>query len=88
MMRAQAVDELAIRLRGSCGNEIAAREKRLERLTGSLTALDPGGVLGRGDAVVRRGDDGSVVTDPAMVAAGDRVDVTVARGGFTADVAD
>jgi exodeoxyribonuclease VII large subunit len=88
MMRAQTVDEFAVRLRGSCGTEIAAREKRLERLTGALMALDPGGVLERGYAVVRRADGGSVVTDPAMVVPGDRVDVTVARGGFSADVAE
>jgi len=49
-------------------------------------ALGPPRVLARGYAVVRRAADGTVVRDPAQVAAGERLDVTVAAGRLGATV--
>lgn len=59
-----------------------------ERLAGAgrhLDALSPARVLQRGYAVVRSAD-GSVVRGPDQVAAGDPVEVQLARGGFAAVV--
>lgn len=49
-------------------------------------ALGPTRVLQRGYAVVRREADGAVVRDPAAVAIGDRLSVTVASGSLAAVV--
>ena len=64
----------------------AARRPRLAALAGRLEALSPLAILARGYAVVRRVEDGRVVTDEAQVAAGDRVRVRVARGEIAARV--
>jgi exodeoxyribonuclease VII large subunit len=85
MMRHQEVDELVLRMKGAGAAALADREKRLERLAGTLLALDPRRVLDRGYAVVRR-SDGAVVTDAGMVAAGEDIGVTVAKGCFGARV--
>ena len=58
---------------------------RLAVTFGRLRALAPGAVLERGYAIVRR-NDGSTVADVAAVAAGDAVQVTVARGTLRATV--
>ncbi len=85
LMRHQEVDELVLRMKSAGAAALAGREKRLERLAGTLAALDPHRVLDRGYAVVRRAD-GAVVTDAGMVAAGEDIGVTVAKGGFRARV--
>jgi exodeoxyribonuclease VII large subunit len=56
----------------------------LETVAGRLAALSPRATLARGYAIVR-GEDG-IVTTPAAVRPGDRVEVEVAEGGFAARV--
>ena len=85
-MKAQAVDELTLRMRGASLAMLASGESRVERLTGSLRAMNPKGVLTRGYAIVYRADDRAVVTDPAMVTGGGLIDVEVAHGTFGARI--
>jgi exodeoxyribonuclease VII large subunit len=59
----------------------------LEHLRARLTSLSPASTLERGYAVLRR-RDGSVVRDPAVLAAGEDLDARVARGAFTVRVED
>ncbi len=59
---------------------------RLAALADRLHDLGPGQVLRRGYAVVRD-EAGGVVRDPAALARGDRLDIEVAAGRFTAAVA-
>ena len=60
-------------------------ELRLASLAGRLEDLGPGHVLRRGYAVVRD-ESGGVIRDPGEVTAGQRVEVEVAAGRFTAVV--
>ena len=60
-------------------------ELRLASLAGRLDDLGPGQVLRRGYAVVRD-EAGGVVRDPAGLTAGQRIEVEVAAGRFTAVV--
>lgn len=62
-------------------------ERALAGIMAQVEALSPVRVLERGYAVVR-GPDGGVVRDAGTLARGARIEVTVARGGFTADVTD
>jgi exodeoxyribonuclease VII large subunit len=60
-------------------------ELRRARLVGAhaqLAALNPLATLGRGYAVVRQADDGRIITDPAQVAAGETLLVTVKGGAI------
>jgi exodeoxyribonuclease VII large subunit len=59
---------------------------RLTGLAARLDALSPLAILGRGDALVRRADDGRLVTDAARVLPGDRIDVRLDRGELAARV--
>lgn len=65
---------------------VAVPRLRLAALAGRLDALSPLAILGRGYAVVRRADDGRVVTDADQVAPGDALDIRVARGDVAARV--
>ena len=64
------------------------RRERLQRdvatLEAKLTALNPADTLRRGYAVVRRADDGAVLTAPGQVADGAALDVTLAGGTLDA----
>ncbi|HZT53728.1 MAG TPA: exodeoxyribonuclease VII large subunit, partial [Gaiellaceae bacterium] len=68
---------------------LAVERKRaaLETTAAKLAALSPLRTLERGYAIVRT-DAGHVVASSAQVAAGARVEVTLARGGFGARVED
>ena len=57
---------------------------RLVRAEASLRAMDPGAVLNRGYAVVRRG--GGIVSGVSGLRAGENVSVAMADGSFEADV--
>jgi exodeoxyribonuclease VII large subunit len=59
---------------------------RLEQVAGRLRALSPRATLERGYAIVRA--SGAIVRTADAVAAGDRVDVELGRGGFGARVED
>lgn len=63
--------------------ELDARVRSLAR---ALDAVSPLATLGRGYALVRRADDGRPVTDAATVAAGDALNIRLARGRVDARV--
>jgi exodeoxyribonuclease VII large subunit len=65
---------------------LAARRLRLAALAGRLQALSPLEILSRGYAVVRRREDGRVVTRAAALRAGDRLDIRLAEGEVGAQV--
>jgi exodeoxyribonuclease VII large subunit len=60
--------------------------ERAEGLKTRLDLLSPRDTLRRGYAIVQTPTDSEVVSDSAQVQAGDRVLVTLARGGFGAEV--
>ncbi len=81
----QRIDDLS--RRAGLAMTVRMRHQR-ERLIGQglrLAALDPARVLGRGYAIVNRGD-GVVVSSTAQVLAGDAITVRVADGAFGATV--
>jgi exodeoxyribonuclease VII large subunit len=65
---------------------VKERRTHLRGLTESLTALSPQGVLERGYAIVRRREEGTVITDAASTAAGEEVTVTFAGSELDAQV--
>ena len=65
---------------------IAANRARHSALGGRLTALSPDAVLERGYAIVRRADDGAVLRSAGDVAAGEAIEVRLARGELRARV--
>jgi exodeoxyribonuclease VII large subunit len=65
---------------------VERRRAALERTGGRLQALSPRGTLARGYAIVR--DIDGVLRTTTGLAAGDRVDVELAEGGFGARVED
>ena len=85
-MRSQAVDELVLRMKSSLTIGLSQRETKLERLKGTLTAMNPRAVLDRGFSIVYRKRDNSIVNDREMVNGGDGIVVELARGGFDATV--
>ena len=60
--------------------------ERLNGMSARLASMNPKHTLGRGYAIVQRGN--LIVTDPSQVNQGDPVEVTVARGRFRAIVAN
>ncbi len=69
-------------------HDLEVKAERFEGLRQSLASLGPGETLKRGYAIVQRigADGGEVVTDVAQVASGDRIAVTLRRGGLEAEV--
>ncbi len=80
----QRVDELAVRLNLAAGRRLQATRDMLGARGEKLKALSPLAVLERGYAIVRK--EGAVVRDAASLEKGDEVEVSLARGGFTAAV--
>jgi exodeoxyribonuclease VII large subunit len=80
----QTLDELLRRAGAAIGHDVALRRARLEGSAAQLAALSPLATLGRGYAVVRWADNGSVVTSPAQVEAGAALEITVRDGTFAA----
>ena len=64
---------------------IARKRQRFGALAASLDAMSPLKVLGRGYAMVQ-GEDGTILRSCRDVSPGDRVNVTLGEGGFTAVV--
>ncbi len=81
-----ALADVTGRLAAAGHQAAAGRRLRLATLAGRLDALSPLAILARGYAVVRRADDGRVVTDAAQVAPGDALDIRVAQGDVAARV--
>lgn len=65
---------------------LASKSERVEVLQARLALLGPRDTLRRGYAIVQSPSDSAVVSDVSKLRAGDRVEVTLARGGFGADV--
>ena len=84
--RRELIERDAERLRRGGRLVLERRRTALEHCAGRLRALSPRATLTRGYAIVRN-DDG-VVRAAAALAAGDRVDVELAEGGFGANVED
>jgi exodeoxyribonuclease VII large subunit len=80
----QRVTLLGERLRRAPALAVERRSALLERQAARLRALSPRGTLGRGYAIVRKGD--AIVRAPGEVEAGDAIDVEVAEGRFGAHV--
>jgi exodeoxyribonuclease VII large subunit len=77
--------ELARRIRAGTAQTLAGRVSRIEALARNLAALDPQAVLERGYGIVRDAQ-GRALRDAAGLAVGDRLDITLARGGAEARV--
>jgi exodeoxyribonuclease VII large subunit len=82
----QRLTGLGERLRRGPVLLVERRRAALERTGGRLQALSPRGTLARGYAIVR--DIDGVLRTTTGLAAGDRVDVELAEGGFGARVED
>jgi len=79
-MKGQEVDELGIRMKGVLMLGLSQRETGLERLRGTIVAMNPRAVLDRGYSIVYRDSDNRVVTEHSMVDGGDGITVEFARG--------
>jgi exodeoxyribonuclease VII large subunit len=80
------VSRLGERLRGAPRLLLERRRSSLDHCGARLQALSPLATLGRGYAIVRAGSE--ALRDAASVAAGDRVEIELASGGFDAVVED
>ena len=80
--RRQRVDDLSHTAQTTIAHRLALGRERLNGLSLRLTALNPEATLARGYAVVRRSDDGRVVSRVGQVALGDRLSVQVSDGEF------
>ena len=78
----RAVGVLPLLVRG----RLARASSRVAAAGAALGALGPQATLDRGYAIVRRGDDGAILRDPASVAPGDPLAIRVARGEVAARV--
>jgi exodeoxyribonuclease VII large subunit len=72
------------RLRRAPALALERKRAALEHTAGRLRALSPHSTLARGYAIVRA--EGAIVRSSSALAAGDRVDVQLAEGGFGASV--
>jgi len=68
------------RLETAEGRSIAGRRNRVAVLAGTLDALSPLGVLGRGYSICRRLPGLEIVKDAAAVTAGGEIEVLLHRG--------
>ncbi|SAI74420.1 exodeoxyribonuclease large subunit [Bordetella ansorpii] len=82
----QGVRTLAEQLRRAHARLLAARRAALQGAAAQLRAFDPQHTLARGYAIVRDAE-GAIVRDAARLAPGQRLDLSLARGGATVDVA-
>jgi exodeoxyribonuclease VII large subunit len=82
----QRVDDLQDRAAAAIGHWVALRRERLGGFVRQLGSVSPAATLQRGYAVVRRTDNGVVVSAVASVGTGDTVDVRVSDGSFGAEV--
>ena len=83
----QQVDDLLGGVAAKLHRDFQNRSHLAASLQKRLQALSPQDTLRRGFAIVQARPGGEVVTDPGRLARGDRVEVTLARGGFSAAVA-
>jgi exodeoxyribonuclease VII large subunit len=77
----QRLDDLTARLHRELERQLQQRRERLDFSWLRLNSLNPAGVLARGYSLVQR-IDGSVVTDPQEVAAGEELTIHAAKGVY------
>ncbi|MFI9270577.1 exodeoxyribonuclease VII large subunit [Kitasatospora sp. NPDC052896] len=85
--REQELTALTARSRRCLGHQLDRAESDLGHTLARVVALSPAATLERGYAVLQRAD-GAVVTDPAQVAAGERLRARVASGSLTVTAED
>ncbi|MGW2371386.1 MULTISPECIES: exodeoxyribonuclease VII large subunit [Kitasatospora] len=85
--RGQEVEGLLERARRTLRHRLDQAQSDLGHTLARVVALSPAATLERGYAVLQRAD-GTVVTDPAQVSAGEGLHARVAGGGFDVAVAD
>ncbi len=76
----QRLDEIEARLRSQVGQRLALLDARLGGAAARLAALNPRAVLSRGYAIVRQPVSGAVVVDPAVVMAGELLEIVLRDG--------
>jgi exodeoxyribonuclease VII large subunit len=74
------------RLEAAFGGQINALEQRLALASRTLDAVSPLATLGRGFAVVKRVDDGTVLRDASHVPAGTEIEARLSKGSLRARV--
>lgn len=79
------IDELQRRMHIHVRSMLVLQRLRLEGLRSRLEALDPRTILGRGYALVRRGDNGMVVSRTAQTRRGDMLTITMHDGTFVVE---
>ncbi len=82
----QRLDELSRVAHTGLAHHLALRREQLNSLLLRLSSLNPQATLARGYAIVRREDNGRVVSRVAQVSPGDRLSVQVSDGMFGAIV--
>ncbi len=82
----QALDDLLRRASTGVAHQTSLRRARLDGLRAQLATLSPLATVERGYAVVRRADDGLVITDPAQAPPDTALEITVREGTFAAKV--
>jgi exodeoxyribonuclease VII large subunit len=80
--RRQRVDDLSRGAQTAIAHRLALGRERLNGLSLRLSALNPQATLARGYAIVRRVEDGHVVSRVGQVTSGDRLSVQVSDGEF------
>ena len=71
---------LSLRLEHALYRRLAGAAESLRHASGTLNAVSPLAVLGRGYSIARRLPERSVVRDSREIAAGDRLELTLAAG--------
>jgi len=71
---------LSLRMDHAMGRRLAASAERLRLASGTLNAVSPLAVLGRGYSIARKLPQRSVVRDSREIGAGDRLELTLATG--------
>jgi len=84
--RAQQLDDLQRTLATNARQLGRLWRARLDTIAARLAGLDPRAVLRRGYSIVRRADDGKLVTSVRAVAGGDALTIAVTDGEIAADV--
>lgn len=79
--RGQELTALVERARRTLGHRLDRAESDLGHTLARVVALSPAATLERGYAVLQR-PDGQVITDPALLTAGEELHARVAGGGF------
>ncbi|HXQ23759.1 MAG TPA: exodeoxyribonuclease VII large subunit [Candidatus Acidoferrales bacterium] len=82
------IDELSERALRGVGARVRLARQQLRGGAERLQALSPLAVLQRGYSITRRVEDGAVIRDAAMLAAGESLQLTFARGSARVRVDD